>query len=350
MHRQSVEQVMSLLAMVQQPAFCIRKNGTLAYNEAAKSLVPSCALALPQWLGEAKSQYDIWDRTERLHLLVRRMDAEYSVTIQPLVDGTLFLLTPCEVKSDAANALMVASQVMRIPLSNLSILLQTARNTNEYDDAALSRQIHRLTRIAGNLSEISRLSSDGPNMTIKSATVEEFMRQFLEEISPLCQSMNRTVSYVPTGKNCNFHVDRVLLNRALLNLISNALKFSPSNSPVTIRTEVIGTHLVFQVENSCTADSSELLQVAFNRLSERGIVPDPGWGVGLGLPLANAIARHHGGMVAVEHSEDHVCVSLSVSLRQKEESALNAMPVDYTGGMHQALLELSDILPVEAYR
>lgn len=350
MHRQTVEQVMSLLVMVQQPAFCIRKNGSMAYNEAASTLRPSCAMDLPQWLGNAKAQYNMWDRTEHLQLLVRCNDTDFSVTVQPLADGTLFLMTPCQIPQEAANAMMVASQVMRLPLSNLSMLLQSAQNTNRYDEAALSRQVHRLTRIAGNLSEISRLTADHPHMTVKAISANQIVSELLELAAPPCSCMNRQLSYVPSGKNCTVYADKTLLLRALLNLLSNALKFSPADSTVTIRTEVIGNHLMFRIENACTDKNSNLLQVAFNRLTDRGFVPDPSWGVGLGLPLACAIARHHGGMVAVERTEERVCVSLSVSLQEQEETALGTMSIDYTGGMNQALLELSDALPTEAYR
>ena len=81
------------------------------------------------------------------------------------------------------------------------------------------------------------------------------------------------------------------------------------------------------------------------------MLPDPKWGIGLGLPIANSIARLHGGMIAVETLDGKATVSLSISLQSQESNVLSSpLPIDYTGGMRQTLLELSDALPVDAFR
>ena len=147
-----------------------------------------------------------------------------------------------------------------------------------------------------------------------------------------------------------FHADENLLKRALLNLISNALKFGTPGTPIYFRAESIGTHVLFQVENECPDGGDELLRSAFNRLSSRGLLPDAKWGVGLGIPLANAIARLHGGMMAVDTSGGKATVSLSISLQKAPAGvALASLVADYTGGVRQTLLELSDALPNELY-
>lgn len=350
MHRQTVEQAMSLLSIVQQPAFCIRKNGTLAYNEAAKHLVPSCAAALPQWLGTSSTMYELWDRSSDLLLNVRLHNADYAVTLQPLTDGTLFLMNACTISTASENALAVSSQVLRQPLSDMSTLLHQMERGAEIDTASLSCQLHRLTRIVSNLTEIGRLSAGEPRLNMALVSTQDYPVSLLDEIKDLCRAAGRDFSYVLPKKSLNFYADTALLNRALLNLVSNALKFSAPGTPILVRSEVIGTHLVFQVENDCSNNSSELLRAAFNRLSHRGILPDPKWGVGLGLPLANVIARLHGGMVAVETLDGKATVTLSVSLHDRSSALGSPLQVDYTGGMRQALLELSDVLPQESFR
>ena len=139
------------------------------------------------------------------------------------------------------------------------------------------------------------------------------------------------------------------MQRALLNLFSNALKYSPAGTPLRLRAEATEHRLLLQLENVCDESDAELLKAAFHRLEQRSQLPDPRWGVGLGLPLAQAIARLHGGMVALEARNHTAVVTLSLSRRTRQPAALRSPTAFYTGGTPQTLLELADVLPNRLY-
>lgn len=350
MHRLSVDSISPLLPMLQQPAFCIRSNGTIVCNAQAEALAPRYSAALPAWLGSCKVLYDAWDRTGSLQFSLTLHAVPYTATLRALQDGTLFLLAPCAPEG-SAEILGVVSQTMRKPLCDLSSLLYLMETEPQKDHLpAVRHHLHQMSRIAANLTELTRLSHEAPLLHCTDTDTEQFLLPFLEEVEDLCRSTGRPMSHKLPKKAVGFRADEVLLKRALLNLISNALKYGTPGTPITLRTETIGTHLVFQIENECSGGEDELLRAAFSRLSQREPLPDPSWGIGLGLPLANTIARLHGGMVAVETNRGKATVSLSVSLcPQRELSELSCLAADYTGGMRQALLELSDALPTAAY-
>lgn len=351
MHRQTVDTLMPLLSVIQQPAFCIRSNGTLAYNNAAKYLIPSCAADLPRWLGDGKLHYDIWDRSGALHLQVSPNGAHHNVTIQALQDGTLFLMSEASSTESAKAAMAVTSQVLRQPLSDLcSSFYLLSQETPEFQSPSVHRNLHRITRIIANLTDLSRLDEQ-PQLQLSALKLSALMTPFVQELDALCKLLGRDFIYIPSKKDVMLQIDPLLIKRALLNLVSNALKFGAPHTPVTLRTDSIGTHLIFQLENHCSDDGNELLRAAFDRLSQRDLLPDARWGIGLGLPLVSTIARLHGGMVAVETSNKKATVSLSISMRDNaDDSKLNTkIALDYTGGMRQTLLELSDILPSEAF-
>lgn len=341
---------MNMLCVLPHPAFCIRQNGTLVRNEPANHIAPSCSAALPQWLGNANAIYELWDRNSNLQLTVMLQKQEFLVTVYPLCDGTLFIMAPNMTSSDAENALAVTSQVMRMPLTELSALIQRTEQTNQYDAPAFNRALYRMTRIVSNLTESGRLNSPSVRMNVSHIDTQHFFTDLLEEAEKFCRYAQRKLTYSLPKKGKDLYADPVLIKRAVLNLISNALKFSPADTPICCRIEIIGTHLVFQVENTCTDNGTDLLRAAFSRLSQRRLIPDPKWGIGLGLPIASTIARLHGGMIAVETQGGTATVSLSLSLRSCEGNVLsNQLCVDYTGGMRQTLLELSDVLPVSAF-
>ena len=350
MHRQTVNEIMPLLTILDQPAFCIRANGALVFNQRAKNVVPSCAAALPQWMGQSKALYDMWDRSGNLQICVDICGVLYSVTLQALQDGTLFLMSPAAVGEQALDVLAVASQIMRMPLADLSSSFSLISPDKPIESTGpLYRQLYRMTRIVSNLTDLGRLSAKEPHLVVEDLDTDSFLLPLLDEIAELCRSADRQLQYELPKKSVTFCGDGDLLRRAILNLVSNALKYSPAGTPLCLRVEVIGTHITLRLENTCTDDGSELLRAAFTRLTQRGFLPDPNWGLGLGLPLAAAIARLHGGMVAVETLDGKATVCLSVSRRKPSVKLASPLRVDYTGGMRQTLLELSDVLPSELY-
>ena len=104
--------------------------------------------------------------------------------------------------------------------------------------------------------------------------------------------------------------------------------------------------MLFRVQNHCRTRDAELLSSAFRRLEDRGTIPDPRWGLGLGLLMVQRIAGLHGGAVALEARNNTVTVTMSVSRRKPDAADLKSpVPMDYTGGIRRGLLELSDALP-----
>ncbi len=97
-------------------------------------------------------------------------------------------------------------------------------------------------------------------------------------------------------------VDPTLLEQAVQNLVSNALKFSPPGVPVTIRTELIGDMVSIAVRDSGVgipqAEIGQLFQRYFRASTAEGIP-----GTGIGLSFAAHIASLHGGRVEVASQE-----------------------------------------------
>ena len=354
MLNQTIDTLMPLLALLQQPAFCIHETGTLHCNPAARHLAPLRADLLTVWLGSGAEAYDRWDRTGTLELTISLHGRTFTAAIQTLQDGTFFLLTE-QTTVDAANAaLSVASQVLRQPLSDLSVLTQ--RLSDQLDSgqqtdsvAAITRQIYHLSRLTGNLADLVRLHGGTYRMHLEMKDLNTAFLPLMQEIEGLCKEIGRELRWELPAKPMMLQADFRLLERAILNLISNAIKFGDKQAPITLRVEESGNYLLFQVGNRCSGSSTELLQAAFTRLEQRYEIPDPRWGIGLGLPITQYIARLHGGMVAVEASQDNETV-VTISIHRKRPAKTPVLtsstaPFSYSGGMRRSLMELAEVLP-----
>ena len=93
--------------------------------------------------------------------------------------------------------------------------------------------------------------------------------------------------------------DRRRLEQALLNLLSNAHKFSPPGATIGLSVAVEGDDVIWGVEDRgpgvAPEDRARLFERFFTSASDSG-----GAGTGLGLPIALAIAEAHGGTIEVE--------------------------------------------------
>ena len=164
---QTVDQVLPVLNLIQQPAFCQRQDGMILCNPAAQNLAPLSGDDLSRWLDTGMELFLQWDRSSTLVLPVSLGGQVCNVTVRALADGTLFLLSEHDTLMAGSDSLTVAAQVLRQPLSDLSALSQTiAEELEETEDplvlsqfASMTRQIYRLSRIACNLADLNQLRS-----------------------------------------------------------------------------------------------------------------------------------------------------------------------------------------------
>jgi signal transduction histidine kinase len=106
-----------------------------------------------------------------------------------------------------------------------------------------------------------------------------------------------------------------LLQRAVLNLILNAVKFSPADSTVTIRLTVSNQQAVMSVINSGAGISKEKQLLLFKRFSRVVANDNAAEGAGLGLYFVQTVAEKHHGVAEVESDIDQdTCFSLRLPL------------------------------------
>lgn len=357
MELNTLAQFLPVLELLHQPALLLADSGAVHANHLAADLAPSGGGALRGWLGSCWDAYNSWDRQGPLSLTLFLGGAEYLLTAHPLADGTLLLLSR---RNDFdGDVLAAASQVLRQPLTDLSALSQQLSDMLcDSEDpalweqaAALSRHIYRLTRITCNLADLERLRSGQYVPRIDGLELRQFLDRLLTECAGVCRDGGWTLEYQLPSQPVTLWADPMLLERALLNLVSNAMKYGDSRYPMTVRCDVTPYAVLLQVRNRCTERDADLLHNAFYRLRERGTIPDPRWGLGLGLPLARAVAQLHGGTAALEQDQDgSVTVTLSFSRRNTGTGRVESPPFDYTGGMRRSLLELCESLPISCFR
>lgn len=347
-----------LLENIARPAF-LAKDGTITHvnKEAARQgFLPGSAVLPLILIGE--EEYARF-QGGRLCLTISNNGIRYQTVIFREDGEELFSLEP-ELCDREQRTLALIAQQLREPLSNALLTTNALLPEEQLQDlpdiqnqlAKINLNLHRLHRAICNMSDAGQLSVPRPSRT-SHRNVSAIVHEILEKASAYLEQAGCSLAYESPEKPVTTAVDEEKLERAILNLISNAAKFSKTGSTIRARLQRNGNKLYFSVSTRA-ANSEQPLGNLFSQYLRSPSLDSPDNGIGLGLTIVREAAAAHDGTLLVDHAEDGVIrFTMSLAVVPHTDGALRApilRPGDYSGGYDHALLELSDILPFELYK
>lgn len=333
-----------LLELLPWPGFCVSGGQILSANHAARQLLLPTEGAVAPLLGNDAPEYDAFSEGT-LYLTLRLGERSLPATVRRLDGCDLFTLED-EPEDPALKALALAAIRLCTPLADLTALLHKAGQ----DRGEVGKRVFQLHRLICNMADANRYAAmTAPRM--ECLDVCAFLSEQLAKTQTLLESSKITLNWSCPPKPVLTMTEPELLERALNNMLSNALKASPAGGKIDIRLTQNGERLYLSVRDWGTGISEGDLTTAFTRYRRQPGL-DPGDGLGLGLPLIRAAATVHGGTVLIQSPEDGgTQITMSLSIHQGDGTQLRSptFRVDYAGGKDHTLLELSDSLPTEIY-
>ncbi len=198
-----------------------------------------------------------------------------------------------------------ASHELRSPLSRLRAELEVAlrrpRSAAEYEAVLRSglEEVERLSRLCGALLTLARLDAGERPVRVEAAALTPVVREALERLEAEAARRGVRVILEPSP-TVTVPVAADLLALVVGNLLDNAVKFSPPGSEVRLRVSVGGAEVRFAVADSGPGIPAEEVPRLFERFYRGDASRSPDTpGVGLGLAIAHAIVRAHGGRITV---------------------------------------------------
>ncbi|RMG05263.1 MAG: sensor histidine kinase [Nitrospirae bacterium] len=177
----------------------------------------------------------------------------------------------------------------------------------------ISEESIRLINLVNNLLDLSKMEAGMLTYNLSDTDITLLIRQALNEAEPLLEArkinVREDISSVDVIK-CD--QDRLL--QVIRNLISNAIKFTPTGGEITISTVRSGGHLLFSVEDQGPGIPEEYRERIFDKYQQASL-PEVNLykGTGLGLAIVKKVIEAHGGKVWVEPAEaggSRFCFSL----------------------------------------
>lgn len=207
-----------------------------------------------------------------------------------------------------------ASHELRTPLAILRgetevAMSQSGRSADEYLEslAVLHEQTSRLIKIVEDLFTLTRADSGQYRLSPENVYVEEVVTDCAHSMRTLAQEKGIDLT-VDASAECPVHGDPALLRRMILNLLDNAIKYTPESGHVSIGSTRENGFIEIHVEDTGLGIPPEL----HARIFERFFRADPARsrtgsgreaGAGLGLSIALWIAEAHHGRLELVHSD-----------------------------------------------
>ena len=207
---------------------------------------------------------------------------------------------------DARRELVVwASHDLRTPLASMQAMLEALEDGLAPADRylpAMREQVRLLGKLVDDLFELARIDAGALTLELREAAlagvVESCLRGLEAEAGRRGVRLEvRVDARVPSVLCAPEHVERVLFN-----LVTNALRHTPSDGSVAVRVESADNAVLVSVEDTGEGLAPEALRRMFDRFWRGDEARTAGrGGAGLGLAIARALVEAHGGRIWAEN-------------------------------------------------
>lgn len=345
----------SIVDMFMHPVFRVKDTVIVEANQLAQQHQIKPGSNVMDLLVTGQQEYAAF-RGGFLSLAVSVGGVNYIAGVVRHEDSDLFHLRS-NTMTPELRTLALAAQNINQPLANVmnvadQFLSQKAilENPEMRAQAALmNRSLYQLMRIIKNME-----SAGGCNLTKSFDTVNivSLMSEFLNKAAAMTTADGKHLDIKLPHETIYCLADAVLIERAVYNMLSNALKFSPANSTVTVEMTHNSNMLRFSVGNRSDRKNRDLMATAYLRYLREPGFDDGRSGLGLGLSIIQTAAAAHGGALLLDYPEEDIMrFTMTIAIANNKPGMLSSkiMLFDYAGGYDHALLELSDILSASEY-
>lgn len=275
------------------------------------------------------------------------------ISIAPLEGGSVISVQLEKTGADIA----AFTRALRSPAGNLVLASGLMRPVAEFIGneemeqytAMITRDSLRIKRVADNAELFERLKTGKCAFNAVRTDVAAFLRELTDTAAELAAERRIAVDFSCEDGECFAETDADLFETAMLQLLSNALKYAGSGGNVRVTLKPLGEKLIIAVADSGRGFSGRALATAFEAWREEPPEDEPERGAGLGLAIASAIAGMHGGIAVAENISSGALATIIIPKAPKRGNTEEQSIRSDGGAMRKILTQLSDALGYKNY-
>lgn len=203
------------------------------------------------------------------------------------------------------DILSMLSHEVRNPITSIRAYNQLLmRDLKDSDDKKrqlvikMDAQLDKLTRMVQNFLEFSQLQSGKQLLKRDFLSVDDFVRNLVDTMK--VTYINRKIEIVGTTNNRVVFADKDKIEQVLINFITNALKYSGEDKPITLRLSSTLRSVTIGVTDYGIGIAPEYHKKVFNRYFQVKKLSPGKPGLGIGLYIASTLVKMHNGKIWVD--------------------------------------------------
>jgi|GEM_PF-575391 len=203
----------------------------------------------------------------------------------------------------------MASHELKTPVTTIKMLVQILQMQYEKTKdttlveylATIGKQIEQLTKLVTDLLDVSKIKADKFKLEKKTFDFDALAKEIVQS----CQLLSQQHTIIIQGKTkAHIKGDRDSVSRVFINLITNAIKYSPSANTIIVSLSQDEKDVCVGIKDFGIGIASDLQEKIFERFFQVGNDDGRSFaGLGIGLYISAAIVAQHHGRIWVESSK-----------------------------------------------
>lgn len=348
---------LGMLDLMVSPGFCAKDGNIIKCNASALALLLREGMEVSPLLATGSAEYAEFS-DGCLHLMLNISGVRIGASVNRVGEYDVFILEEGSEQAEL-QAMALAARELREPLSGIfSTVDRLFPIAASREDPALLEQVtrmnkglHQMLRIISNMTDAGRYAAS-PGAQMETTEITAFLQEIFDRAQDLAIHAGISLRFENLPQKVFTLADREKLERAVMNILSNAMKFTPSGGTILAKLTRRENRLFLRIQDNGEGIPDAVRGNIHRRWQRQPGIEDPRFGIGLGMVLIRSAAAAHGGAVLIDHPEGcGTRITMTLAIRQDSSSNVRSprLQIDYAGGRDHALLELSESLPYDLY-
>ena len=228
--------------------------------------------------------------------------------------------------------LAMLAHELRNPISAINSAVQVIRKsegaeTLEWSKDVIERQVKHLSRLIDDLLDVSRISQGKIELRKTVVDAGDLLNNAVETVRAFIKERKHELNLsFPVG-SMPVEVDPVRLEQVVVNLLTNAAKYTPAGGRISLSAERVGADIVIHVQDNGLGIAPEKLPEMFELFTQAETALDRSeGGLGIGLALVKSLVEMHGGTVSA--SSEGCGKGSTFSIRLAAAKGVDAQPAE----------------------
>ncbi|MGL5479999.1 MAG: sensor histidine kinase [Clostridium sp.] len=255
-----------------------------------------------------------------------------------------------KVNKDGENFIINLSHDLRTPINIIISVVQLLLSrdnikkdlkTVEYLDI-LRRNSYKLLKLANNMVDAAKISNNCYKIHKENIEVISFIENLIISIDKYAKQKNIDIIFDTNKEEVIIGIDPDALDRILINIISNSIKYSKENTSIFVNVFAKNDYINIHIKDSGRGISSDKLELIFNRY-EQAEDSDSKMGSGIGLDLVKGLVYAQNGKIDIA-SVINVGTEMILKFPNKKEVNIReSKKMNSDDKIQQLEIEFSDI-------